>query len=368
MNKDWDAPWKTGAGMCYPGIGDRPIPWPSFGGQAFGGANPTCATCGGRARGARRCECPDPDWQVDGEPLEDSGVVTSLEQKRLFQAWCVSWLKECLRVLQPGGVVKIFGATRMYHRMCAAMEEAGFLLDPSHSLEAWGYGCLTEDTEVLTKDGWVHYHSAKVGTHILGFDLQTGQFDWQPVKETFEYPYDQGAFRLIGDGTDHIVSVQHRCVVQRDGGWVFVRAEELAGAEVVPCVWWSVHTEEGPAGEPGAVRLEPGSQAVRGAWDAAPSLAGVTVRVEPTHYTGIVWCVGVPTGAFIARRNGMAFVTGNSGFPKYLNTLKAINQHLGKSDERKVGVLTTEDAARFDGWATALKPGWEPFAVGTKPL
>ena len=43
-------------------------------------------------------------------------------------------------VLKPGGLVRVFGGTRTFHRMCAAMEEAGFVLRPEHSLEAWAYG------------------------------------------------------------------------------------------------------------------------------------------------------------------------------------------------------------------------------------
>lgn len=41
------------------------------------------------------------------------------------------------RVLAPGGIVKAFSGTRTFHRMAAAMEEAGFELVP---MEAWGYG------------------------------------------------------------------------------------------------------------------------------------------------------------------------------------------------------------------------------------
>lgn len=119
------------------------------------------------------------------------------------------------------------------------------------------------------------------------------------------------------------------------------------------------------------------------------------------HHTGTVWCVRVPTGAFVARRKGLTFITGNSGFPKYLNTSKAIDQHFGAEREvvGKVGNIdpqvvdrialdyggatgkaknglkdgysltaaATSEAAKFDGWATALKPGWEPFLVGIKP-
>jgi site-specific DNA-methyltransferase (adenine-specific) len=40
-------------------------------------------------------------------------------------------------VLLPGGVVKAFGGTRTFHKMCRAMEQAGFV---DVHLEAWTYG------------------------------------------------------------------------------------------------------------------------------------------------------------------------------------------------------------------------------------
>jgi len=59
---------------------------------------------------------------------------------RAMQEWHRGWLRACYRVLQPGGIIKAFSATRTFHRLAAAMEDAGFLLPPEHSLEAWGYG------------------------------------------------------------------------------------------------------------------------------------------------------------------------------------------------------------------------------------
>lgn len=38
--------------------------------QGEGFYNPTCATCGGRGRGARKCYCQSPDWRVKGQPYE----------------------------------------------------------------------------------------------------------------------------------------------------------------------------------------------------------------------------------------------------------------------------------------------------------
>ena len=75
-------------------------------------------------------------------------------------------------------------------------------------------------------------------------------------------------------------------------------------------------------GEPLSVRVESGSQAVRGARHTVADLA----EIEPVRYEGIVWCLTVPTGAFVVRRNGKVFVTGNSGFPKSMDIGKAIDK------------------------------------------
>ena len=53
------------------------------------------------------------------------------------------------------------------------------------------------------------------------------------------------------------------------------------------------------------------------------------VRVVPFRYVGKVWCLRVPTGAFVAVRKGVVFPTGNSGFPKSLDIAKVIDKSSG---------------------------------------
>jgi len=108
------------------------------------------------------------------------------------------------------------------------------------------------------------------------------------------------------------------------------------------------------------------------------------------NYNGRVWCVETPTGAFMARRNGKAFITGNSGFPKNHDVSKAIDKELGKYDKREVvGKKSTkihlenlgdagygeewevtdpytDEAKKWEGWGTALKPAYEPIALARK--
>lgn len=126
------------------------------------------------------------------------------------------------------------------------------------------------------------------------------------------------------------------------------------------------------------------------------------MRFSPVHYRGVVWCVRVPTGAFVARRNGKVFVTGNSGFPKSLDVSKAIDatdavgsarpedvRRLRMGDDYEPtgrprsgeamggGVLgpatakaapASPAAIRWDGYGTTTKPAFEPLIVARKAL
>ncbi len=116
------------------------------------------------------------------------------------------------------------------------------------------------------------------------------------------------------------------------------------------------------------------------------------VRIEPFHYTGKVWCLKVPTGCFVAVRDGMAFPTGNSGFPKSLDVSKAIDKAAGVEFDAVpasgVGFMNAEgeggynvtknqlirkgdsapEAQQWAGWGTALKPALEPITMARKPL
>lgn len=83
-------------------------------------------------------------------------------------------------------------------------------------------------------------------------------------------------------------------------------------------------------------------------WCVHVNTSADTTQMQAKHgigsrdYDGLVWCVTVDSGYFVARRNGCPFITGNSGFPKSLN----------------IG----------EGRGTALKPAHEPIVLARKPL
>lgn len=147
-------------------------------------------------------------------------------------------------------------------------------------------------------------------------------------------------------------------------------------------------------GEPDAVCFQLGSQEIRGERRTRTTLATIT----PEWYEGTVWCATVPTGAFVARRNGKIFVTGNSGYPKNHDISKALDKEAGAErevighslsgrrkqsswnpDGTSTGVFranddgyavtapATEQAKEWAGWGTAIKPAYEPVVVARKP-
>ena len=142
MGKDWDsfggkADWQAGGGFAKPGIGERAIAWPSFSANSkFGAANPTCGTCGGRARGKKSCSCATPNWKpigkrrnAENEGLPDDMTGSGASQhSQAFQEFSLKWATECLRVAKPGAYLLAFGGTRMYHRLAVAIEDAGWEL------------------------------------------------------------------------------------------------------------------------------------------------------------------------------------------------------------------------------------------------
>ncbi|AFQ97465.1 DNA methylase [Mycobacterium phage Dorothy] len=106
---------------------------------------------------------------------------------------------------------------------------------------------------------------------------------------------------------------------------------------------------------------------------ATTELQARHLRDDTERYTGEVWCVKVPTGAFVARRNGKVFITGNSGFPKSLDVSKAIDKRPGvgrhaefaaelKAARRTAGYTNSFDVAeKVTGRRTGAVANWEKY-------
>ena len=115
--------------------------------------------------------------------------------------------------------------------MACAIEDAGFEI---RDCIGWIYGCLSEDTEILTINGWEHYHKALDKNPVLCYNVESGRYEFQKPTRSFCYENEYTAYRIQSDKTDQIVSRNHRVVIERGGKLIFQRAEELQSEESIP--------------------------------------------------------------------------------------------------------------------------------------
>lgn len=102
---------------------------PSYGGRR---TSFQCQKCGKRDAFRNPHACGDEaDWRSVPSYAGASPDVLA------FEKFSQAWAEQAYRILKPGGHLLAFGATRMYHRLAAGIEDAGFeIRDSLH----WIYG------------------------------------------------------------------------------------------------------------------------------------------------------------------------------------------------------------------------------------
>lgn len=435
----------------------------------------------------------------------------------------------------PGAHLLAFSGSRTYHRMACGIEDAGFEI---RDQIMWLYGCLSSDTECLTREGWKSYLEVTTATDVMQWDHVSGSLSWVKPSKVHEYDFDGEMINLKNRNTDQLLTPNHRVYakVRRHSRYEEPTSYEVIEADVLhnrssawqvdlPLAgildegeavdpkyayimgWWL--TDAWKHGDGKAIMfsqsktatleklrkaLEPFNPSeytkpprkdthatehtfyVTGEiadrlkndapdrkldwkvldWDKSarqalyeglmdgdgsrkegqyahafwskdqerrdvfmalalsldyrvydyPSKHCVNVNVEcdttqiqnkhranKVPYIGKVWCLTVPTGAFVVRRNGKAFITGNSGFPKSHDVSKNISKSYGiglctcgvpetlnsvggdhdngEIEERSIGngfICPKCNNLRRDIGHSALKPAHEPVCMARKPL
>jgi len=476
-----------------------------------------------------------------------------------YQEWTEQWAKEALRVAKPGATLLCFGGTRTWHRLACGLEDAGWIIKDTLM---WIYGCLSEDTEILTINGWEHYHKDIDKYPVLCYNVNNDNFEFHKPTRKFLYENEYPAYRIKSDFTDQIVSRNHRILIEREGKFIFQRAETLQPEENIPILEslqdlpetiydFQSHTgikksdllkrvsqnsntkkqeeeaitrkkdeknkmsdlwqrflasfgldkkEQQPLlfktlcgkskrlvkedrifrqkkldrkefrklspkndwgkqpvlerwsnlfqktrqlfankicqmskrifnygserwlcygtsayngtkigqtviknGSGSSYQSQPSRQQNRESYIVSKQQRTQTIRntrakIEEIEYKGNVWCVEVPTGAFVARRSGKIFITGNSGFPKATDISKQLDKRAGrarevigkykvpnikgdaygtmnekqggsyKNIEQYITAPATPEAQLWNGWKShSLKPAWEPIIMAMKP-
>jgi len=299
---------------------------------------------------------------------------------------------EAYRILKPGGYLLAFAGTRTQGLMATSIEMAGFKIARQLS---WVYGCLPMNYEVLAKINhqeplWMSGEDLvslmKSGTpvvEILQYEPRSNTYGFAAVSDYYhgEYPFPMVSITAYPKNgwknCSHEVTASHRVLVRDSEGIVKSKfAHEVSHEDEIPAYI--------------------GEETV---W---VEIQSVGKGSTPGH----VWCVTTATGYFVARsgEDSVPFVTGNSGFPKSLDISKAIDSmkgadrevvgvspwtnakmdsgkgvsglrqvgsHSGDYNDERVELPITapasEEAKKWSGWGTALKPAFEPIIVAMKP-
>lgn len=126
-----------------------------------------------------------------------------------FQKFNTIWAKEALRVLKPGGHLLSFGGTRTYHRMACAIEDAGFEI---RDQIMWVYGCLSEDTEILTTNGWKSYNDIETQDIVFSFDLNKHRILKSKINHIFRYNHNGKMVNLKNHNTNQLLTLNHKVI------------------------------------------------------------------------------------------------------------------------------------------------------------
>ena len=75
-----------------------------------------------------------------------------------------------------------------------------------------GFQCVSEDTEILTPDGWKSYDEVNEGGLIKTFNLKTQKIENQKVTFVFKKKYKGKMYNLKNRTQDQLISPEHRVV------------------------------------------------------------------------------------------------------------------------------------------------------------
>jgi DNA modification methylase len=160
MNSEWDDPnsWQFPVSSHGFTDGGNRVPGPNIGTSS---RNPCCRKCKKHKRGWKDvpgCQCADPDFDTQDN---------SLKVRDIFVGWFTDIMKETYRVLKPGGYALVWSIPRTSHWTGTALEQAGFEMrdgifnvkDRSPEVEAFLDSLDPEQLELLLRaeptDTWM---------------------------------------------------------------------------------------------------------------------------------------------------------------------------------------------------------------------
>ncbi len=164
------------------------------------------------------------DGKVDYEKAED---FMSKWQMPTGDFW-EEFFQETMRVLKYGGHCIVFGIDRQtllfkYYSALAGFTEKQSLY--------WFFICLSDDSEILTNNGWRKIDTIKDTDMVAEFNLETEAVDFNEPKKIHRYDYNGELVHIANEETEQLLTFNHKCVILEEGKLKFKYAYEIIGKE-----------------------------------------------------------------------------------------------------------------------------------------
>lgn len=150
----------------------------------------------------------------------------------------------------------------------------------------YGHSCYDEETQVLTKRGFIDWKDAKLEDEFASVNPKNNNIEYQKAVRLIREPYKGKMYKISHDIVDMLVTPNHKLYVSFDGdNFDLITAEEVGNK---PCkVLAGLNTI--------AVSINDNNKA---SW---------------VDYDGIVYCAELPKyHTLVVKRNGKTHVSGNS--------------------------------------------------------
>lgn len=85
--------------------------------------------------------------------------------------------------------------------------------DRQREIQSWQ--CVSEDTEILSPDGWKKIGQLKSGDPVLSYDIENGEILPDIVGESFSYDVDGDMVSIKNARTDQLVTDNHRVILKK---------------------------------------------------------------------------------------------------------------------------------------------------------
>lgn len=152
--------------------------------------------------------------------------------------------------------------------------------------------CVDPKTEVLTENGWIKISDLKESVKIAQY-IEGGDFEFVEPEKIHCYDHDGIMYHIISEDVDQFVTPNHRLFYSYKKFSLLAQAQTFKKSDNINFITFDsadLYTK--------GIKFSKSSS--------------MDCAVVKKDYKGKVYCVSVPSGVFLTRRNGKCSVTGNS--------------------------------------------------------